>query len=157
MRPRLGSLLAVAALLTTAGCGSSTSSTTADDPTSGSSSSGPVSPPGAKVHLLSMTGAGGKPSGTAAPLNTPQQVAAFTRQFRVPALDRRIAAFTAPLRSQGDVEGAVVAVGCDRPPGAAVQVDGSGTVTITPYDVPSPLPECLAPVTTVAIAVIPQG
>jgi hypothetical protein len=162
MRPRLGSLLAplvaVAALLATAGCGSSTSSTAAQDPgSSAPSSSGPSSPPGAKVHLISMTGAGGQPSGTAMPLNTPDQVAMFSEQFRVPALKNQIRAFTSHLGGDDDVQGAVVAVGCDRPPGAAVQVAGDGTVTIVPFDVASPLPECLAAVTTVAIATIPQG
>ena len=158
MRPRLGLVLAplavLAGLLTTAGCGSSTSSTAAEDP--GSSSSGPVSPPDADVHLISLTAAGGQPSGTAVPLNTPEQVAAFARQFRMPAMEHRIRAFTAHLGDDDDIQGAVVAVGCDRPPGATVQVDGSGTVTIVPHDVESPLPECLAAVTTVAIAVLPQ-
>jgi hypothetical protein len=162
MRPRLGSLLAplvaLAALLATAGCGSSTSSTAADDPSSAPSSSGPSTPPGAKVHLISLTGAGGgQPTGTASPLNTPEQIATFSKQFRSPAMANRIQSLTAKVGSGDDVSGAVVAVGCDRPPGAAVQVDGDGNVLITPYDVESPLEECLVAVTTVAIAVIPQG
>lgn len=151
----LAPLVALAALVTTTGCGSSTSSTAAQDP--GASSSGPASTTGADVHLISLTGAGGRPSSTALPLNTPDQVAAFVQQFRVPAMKNRIRAFTAHLGSDDDLQGAVVAVGCDRPPGAAVQVTGSGTVMIVPYDVESPLPECLAAVTTVAIAVLPQG
>jgi hypothetical protein len=165
MRPRLGltfaPVAALAALLSTAGCGSSSSSTAADDPATSPSSaptSGPSSPAGAKVHLISLTGAGGgQPTGTASPLNTPDQVAAFSQQFRSPAMAHQIQAYTSRVGSDGDVEGAVIAVGCDRPPGAAVQVDGSGHVTITPYDVESPLQECLVAVTTVAIAVIPQG
>jgi len=157
MRPRLGILIAAALL--PAGCGSSASSTAAQDPGASSSPppSGPSSPAGAKVHLISLTGAGGQPSGTASPLNTPDQVAAFTQQFRAPAMAHRIQDYVEHLDGADDVQGAVVALGCDRPPGAAVQVDGSGTVTITPYDVESPLEECLAAVTTVAIAVIPQG
>jgi hypothetical protein len=164
MRPRLGLLAplvapvaALAAVATLTGCGSSSSSTAAQDPgASTSPSSGPVSPPGAQVHLISQTGAGGKPTATATPLNTPDQIAAFAQQFRMPAMAGRIRAVTAKAGSGDDVEGAVIMVGCDRPPGAAVQVDGD-TVTITPYDVESPLQECLAAVTTVAIAVIPQG
>jgi hypothetical protein len=165
MRPRLGlpfaPLVALAVLLSTAGCGSSSSSTAADDPGTSPSSaptSGPSSPAGAKVHLISLTGAGGgQPTGTASPLNTPDQVAAFSKQFRLPAMAHRIRALTAHVGTGDDVQGAVIAVGCDRPPGAAVQVDGSGHVTITPYDVESPLQECLVAVTTVAIAMIPQG
>jgi hypothetical protein len=142
----------------TAGCGSSGSSTAAQDPGASSSppASGPTSPAGAKVHLISQTAAGGAP-GPAVPLNTPEQVAAFTRQFPMPAMRHRIEAFTSHVGSGNDVQGAVIAVGCDRPPGAAVTVDASGAATITPYDVESPLEECLAAVTTVGIAVIPQG
>lgn len=160
MRHRLGVLLGVllAAALLTAGCGSSGSSTAAQDPGASSSppSSAPTTPAGAKVHLISLTAAGGVP-GPATPLNTPEQVAAFTEQFRMPAMQNRIEAFTSQVGSGNDVQGAVIAVGCDRPPGAAVTVDASGAATITPYDVESPLPECLAAVTTVGIAVIPQG
>jgi hypothetical protein len=53
------------------------------------------------------------------------------------------------------VFGAVIAVGCDRPPGADVVVDGSGRVQILPHEVASPLEECLVAVTTVAIADVP--
>jgi hypothetical protein len=53
------------------------------------------------------------------------------------------------------VYGAVVAVGCDRPPGAVVSLDANGDVQITPEEVASPLQECLAPVTTVALASVP--
>jgi len=162
MRPRLGlvlaPLVALAALLATAGCGSSASSTAAQDPSASASppTTGPSSPAGAQVHLTSLTGAGGQP-GAAVPLNTPEQIARFTRQFRAPAMQHRIRAIAERVGTDGDVWGSVVMVGCDRPPGAAVQVGGSGTVTITPYDVESPLQECLAAVTTVAIAVVPQG
>jgi hypothetical protein len=163
MRPRLGLIFAplvtLVVLLSTAACGSSSSSTAADPGTSSApSSSGPSSPAGATVHLISLTGAGGgQQTGTATPLNTPDQVAAFSQQFRAPAMGHRIRAYTAHVGSGNDVQGAVIAVGCDRPPGAAVEVDGSGHVVITPNDVESPLQECLVPVTTVAIAVIPQG
>jgi hypothetical protein len=107
--------------------------------------------------MISLTGAGGQTSVVASPLNTPDQVAAFARQFRVPAMGNLIRAYVAKVGDDGDVQGAVVAVGCDRPPGADVQVDESGRVLIVPYDVESPLPECLAAVTTVAIAVISEG
>ncbi len=48
-----------------------------------------------------------------------------------------------------------MAVGCDRPPGADVMVNGDGDVVLVPHEVASPLEECLAAVTTVAVAVLP--
>jgi hypothetical protein len=152
MRRTLGALFTTTALLATAGCGSSTSST-ATDPNS--PSAGPAV--GAHVYpLISMTGGGGRVSEQASELDTPAQVEAFTSQFRVPAMKHQIMATLTKAESSGHgVFGAVIAVGCDRPPGAGVVLDGSGRVQIVPREVASPLPECLAAVTTVAIASIP--
>ena len=153
MRRTLGTLLATAALATTAGCGSGTSSTTATAP----DSPGPGPVPGAKVlPLVSQTGGGGRMSTHASLLGTPAQVAAFTRQFRAPGLGPRVGAAVAEAAKSGYlVYGAVVAFGCDVPPGAVVALDANGQVQITAKEVTSPLPECLAPVTTVAIATVP--
>jgi hypothetical protein len=152
MRRALGTLLASAALAVTAGCGSSSSSTAAgpDSP-----SPGPIA--GAHVlPLISLTGGGGRVSTTATLLDTPAHVRGFGAQFRSPALGRQVAAAAARARDSGLlVYGAVVAVGCDRPPGADVALDDGGDVTITARPVASPLPECLAPVTTVAVATVP--
>ncbi len=168
MRRRLGTLTTtlVTCLLValTAGCGSSSSTATdpgkapASDPAGvPSRTPGPV--PGAKVlPLISLTGAGGRVASTATLLNTPADVRAFGRQFGVPAMWRRIQSEVADVQSSGhDVVGQIVMVGCDRPPGAVVSVDGSGDVVLTPKEVASPLEECLAAVTTVAIAVVPRG
>jgi hypothetical protein len=153
MRRTLGTLFATAALVATAGCGSSTSSTTTTSPNS--PSPGPVT--GAHVYpLISMTGGGGRVSQLATELDTPAQVTAFAAQFRAPALHHRIVATVAKAEPRGlAVYGAVVAVGCDRPPGVKVVLDGSGRVQIVPEEVASPLPECLAAVTTVAIVSVP--
>ena len=152
MRRSLGTLFATTALVATAGCGSSSSSTAGgpDSP-----SPGPVA--GAHVYpLISMTGGGGRVSTVASELDTPAQVRAFTAQFRVPAVTHRITSTVEKAQSSGHpVFGAVVAVGCDRPPGVDVILDGSGRVEIVPREVASPLPECLAAVTTVAITSIP--
>jgi hypothetical protein len=142
----LGTLTAAVAVALTAGCGSSTSS--------GAASAAPTD---VDVHLISVTAAGGLMSRTASPLNTPDQISGFARQFRVPAMEHRIRALIAPLGGNGDIEGAVVAVGCDVPPGAAVTVDDGGAVTISPQKVRNPLQECRVPVTTVAIAVLPSS
>jgi hypothetical protein len=89
-------------------------------------------------------------------LDTDPQVRAFAAQFGPPAMRNRIREAVVQARKRGPaVYGAVVALGCDRPPGAVVSLDGDGAVVITPRDVVSPLPECLAAVTTVAIANVP--
>lgn len=151
MRRPLGTLLASTALVVAAGCGSSSSTSGAPD----SPSPGPIA--GAHVlPLISLTGGGGRASTTATLLDTPNHVRGFGTQFRSPALAHQVAAAVARARQSGYlVYGAVVAVGCDRPPGADVALDASGNVTITPRPVASPLPECLAPVTTVAVAAVP--
>jgi hypothetical protein len=169
MRRRLGTLTtaAVACLVVglTAGCGSSSS--TATDPGKGpvsdpagvpSRTPGPVSD--ARVlPLISMTGAGGRVESTATLLNTPADVRSFAQQFGQPAVWHRIQHEIGDLQksSDHDVVGQVVMVGCDRPPGATVTVNTQGDVVLVPGEVASPLQECLAAVTTVAIAVLPRN
>jgi hypothetical protein len=152
MKRTLGTLLATAALLSTAGCGSSTSSTAAgpDTPTPG-----PIT--GARVlPLISVTGGGGTVSTRATLLDSKAHIRAFTGQFRPPTMPARVNAAVRQAATSGHlVYGAVVAVGCDRPPGAVVSLDAEGQVEITGEEVASPLPECLAAVTTVAIASVP--
>jgi len=153
MRRSLGTLLAAASLVAIAGCGSSASSTAVDGP----DSPGPGPVAGARVlPLISMTGGGGRVSRHATLLDSDAHVQRFASQFRVPALAGRISQTADRAAKSGYlVYGAVVAVGCDRPPGADVSLDDDGQVLITPREVPSPLPECLAAVTTVAIATVP--
>jgi len=151
MRRVLGTLLATAALGITAGCGSNHSGATAGPPTP--PSSGPVQ--GAHVSLVSLTGAGGRVSTTASLLDSSARVRAFERQFRPGSAHRVSSAVTRAKASGHAVFGAVISVGCDRPPGADVVVDGSGRVQILPHEVASPLEECLVAVTTVAIADVP--
>jgi hypothetical protein len=161
MRRILGTLLATAALATTAACGSATSSSTATGtPTThpDSPSAGPIA--GAEVlPLISQTAGGGRVSTQATLLGNRAQVTAFTGQFRVPGLAHRVSAAAADAAKSGYlVYGAVVALGCDVPPGASVALDANGDVQITAHEVASPRPECLAPVTTVALATVPgQG
>ncbi len=152
MRRISGTLVAAAVLVMTAGCGSSTSST-ADGPDG--PSAGPVK--GAEVlPLISLTGAGGQVSTAATLLDTRAHVREFSQQFRGSVLLGRIMASVEQAKQSGYlVFGAVVAVGCDRPPGADVSLDANGDVRIVARAVASPLPECLAPVTTVAIATVP--
>lgn len=169
MRHILGNLTAAAVacvvLGVTAACGSS-SSTAADpgrapasDP-AGNPTRTPGPIPGAVVlPLIPMTGAGGQPQRTAAPLNTPQDVDAFARQFRVSEMSARIQKVVddAQRGSDDDIVGQIVSVGCDVPPGADAMVTKGGELQLVPHEVASPLQECLAAVTTVAIAVLPRN
>lgn len=168
MRRTFGTLLACAVLAGATACGSGASSTTTGGPPpsrSGSSPSGSGSwPPGpvagAQVlPLISITAAGGRASRPATPLNSRSQIAAFSRQFRTPAMQTRIRSAIAnqPAAADHDLVGAVVAVGCDVPPGVDVVADPQGRVQLVPHEVASPLQECLAAVTTVAIATLPRA
>jgi hypothetical protein len=108
------------------------------------------------LPLISMTGGGGRPTTTAQPLDTSAQARRFVSQFHVPAMQHRVRDAITGASSSGELVGQVVAVGCDRPPGVDVMVDADGQVELVPREVASPLEECLAPVTTVAIAVLPS-
>jgi hypothetical protein len=163
MRRTLGKLTAAAvtclALGVTGGCGSSSSTATDSSPDSepaGSPSRTPGAIDGAHVlPLISITGAGGEVQATAAPLDTEADIAAFARQFHVPVIRHRVrAAIARELTVPGhEIYGQVIAVGCDRPPGADVMVTQDGEMV--PHEVASPLEECLVAVTTIAIAVLP--
>ena len=166
MRRRLGTVLATvlatALLGLVAACGSSSS--TAADPATGpaydpagnpSRSPGPVA--GAQVlPLISMTGGGGRRTAHAQVLDTPAEAAAFVRQFGPSAMRDRVRSAIAAAPTGGKVlVGQVVAIGCDRPPGADVVVGTDGQVRLVAREVASPLQECLAAITTVALASVP--
>ena len=167
MRRTLGTLVALVTLVITAACGSTSSSSVATDPSRGPASDpagNPTWPPGPipdahVLPLISMTAAGGKATPVATPLDTEAQVARFTAQFRMPAIRHRIRAAVAGSSTSGDraLVGQVVAVGCDRPPGVDVVANADGRVELVPHEVASPLQECLAAVTTVAIAELPSS
>jgi hypothetical protein len=82
-------------------------------------------------------------------------MARLTRNFRTPLLTKKIRSVVARIRiAEGQaLYGAVIAIGCDVPPSASVEVT-DGKVVITAGKVPDPLPNCFAPVTSVAIAVV---
>jgi hypothetical protein len=162
MRRLLGTLLTAVVLLLAAGCGSSSSSGEAVDggPPPPSASGSPVGPV-TGVHVLplvSITGVvGGRASAVALPLGTTSQVDAFVQQFGARAQQRvRVALEHAQRTAGAGLYGAVVAVGCDRPPGVTVSQDGSGHILLEPKPVASPLPECVAPVTTIALVALPR-
>lgn len=149
----MGTVLTTAVIALTAACGSSSSPVATGEgvgtPTPG------TSVPGARVVLVSLTAAGGRVTTQASPLDTPAQVRAFARQFRMPAFDLRLEQALRRLGNRRPVVGAVVANGCDIPPGVDVVYGEGTTVRLLPHEVASPLQECLAPVTTVALASVP--
>ena len=159
-------LLGAACLVVLAGCGSSSSSVATDpgpapasDPAGNPSfSPGPI--PGATVlPLISLTAAGGRASDAAATLTGAEDIDRFVAQFRMPAMQNRVRAAAQQALKTPDrvVVAQVVAVGCDRPPGVDAMAGSDGQVRLVPHQVASPLQECLAAVTTVAVATLPVG
>lgn len=178
MRRALGTILSMVLLagpLTglLVGCGSEESaSDPATDPATGPTSSvtspapsgSPSEPPAdgpvefATVELISQTAAGGRVSEQPTVLADASDVADFAAQFKAGRLGSDIAdAVERAAVPEGRVlVGAVVALGCDVPPGVRVQVEG-GALTITALPVKSPLQECFAAVTTVALVTVDAG
>lgn len=157
MRRLLGTLLLV--LFLTA-CGSDTgdtdssvedSPTTSDTPTSSET----PEPGDDVVEIVSETAAGGQAGGTAVRIDRPAGMGRLTRDFRTPGLSEKIRSVVQRIKiAEGQaLYGAVIAVGCDVPPSASVEVT-DGKVVITAGKVANPLPECFAAVTSVAIAVV---
>jgi hypothetical protein len=160
VRTLTAALLTGATLAVTAACGSSSSSVSmapASDP-AGNPSWRPGPIPDATVTVLSATAAGGREARVATALNSRADIARFVRQFRMPAMRNRIYdAIGDELKAPDhDVVGQVVTVGCDRPRRVDVMAGQDGRVRLVPHQVASPLQECVVPVTTVAMAVLPR-
>jgi hypothetical protein len=179
MRRTLGALLLTAALAAPAlaGCADDgdpraqdpASPTASGTPPSGSPAASPAASPSqsssdstsdgagdfTEVALLRLTGGGGRVGHRATVLDDPAAVDRFAAQFRSEALGNQLAA---AIREADVPEGrtlaaAVVSIGCDVPPGVTVEKLEDG-LAILPLKVPSPLPECLAAVTTVALVAV---
>jgi len=89
-------------------------------------------------------------------LDVPGERREFVAQFAGTGMDRKIAqaVASAAVPSGFALMGAVVSIGCDVPPGVSVTMSPDGYV-ITAQQVVSPMQECFAPVTTVAIVAVP--
>jgi hypothetical protein len=154
----------LAALL--AGCGDATSDAASDpagEPTepSAPTSSVPTIDPGSgleaqTIAIVSQTAVGGHVDLDAVPLADEAAQQEFVAQFNRPGMGRKIAqAVASATVPEGlTLMGAVVSVGCDVPPGVRVTQSPDGWV-VTPDPVASPLQECFAPVTSVAIVAVP--
>jgi hypothetical protein len=166
MRRTLGSLLSALLLVVLlGGCGEGPSGGEANDPeTSGSAASPADSPSGSGdgavefelVDTFTVTAAGGEVSETAVPLDDEAAVQSFVGQFTGGDLgdqvENALAQTDVPAGQQ--LYGAVVAIGCDAPDRVAVTTSGSDVV-VTALKVPSPKSECFAPMTTVALVLVP--
>ncbi|WP_167880438.1 hypothetical protein [Nocardioides guangzhouensis] len=158
--PSLTALLLSILLL--AGCGDDSGGTAAGDrtasdgQTSRRSDPAPVgSVPFTEVGLPHATAAGGTVDPTAVPLDSDAAVQDFTAAFDGGELagdvQDQVAATDVP---EGEaLVGAVVAIGCDVPPGVAVHRTGDG-LEVTALAVKSATVECFAPVTTVALVLV---
>ena len=105
---------------------------------------------------MSQTAAGGVVDPNAVPVDDDAALQEFSSQFKVVGLEEKIAAAVAgaTVPEGYTVMGAVVAIGCDVPSDVSVEQGPDGWV-VTPHKVPSPLQECFAPVTSVAVVAVP--
>ena len=180
MRRTLGALILTAALAAPAlaGCADDGGETRAEDAasatSSGSTSSaspsdGPSSPPAGaasprgavdftEVALLSETAAGGEVEHRATVLDDATTVSQFAAQFDSGTMSDQLttAARGADVAKGQELAAAVVSIGCDVPPGVTVR-KVEGGVAILPLKVKTPLKECLAPVTTVALVAVDES
>jgi hypothetical protein len=139
MRRTLGTLALLAMVLVAlAGCGDDQAVTVSPPP---------VDP----VTLVSGTAGGGDLATSATDVSEHATLAAYVEQFDDPfAAKVTSAAGRVDVGNGQALLAQVVAIGCDAPPSAHVRGD-----VIVPAKVASPLQECFAPVTTVALAVVP--
>jgi hypothetical protein len=158
MRRVLGSVLpalgAGAIVLALTGCGD----TTVDHPVSDSAPPSSSSPADRVevVELLTETAAGGQ-VGDGAALSDEAALSAYAATFKTGGMSADLTdLFHSTKPTPGMVLYAeVVAVGCDAPTTVDVTTTG-GTVDVTAAPVADPKPECLAPMTTVAVVSVPQ-
>ena len=160
MRRNLGTVLILTATLCglagLAGCGGDGGAEAVPAPSPGSASAG--SDYYLEPTLVSQTAAGGRVTRQVTVLDDEQAVKEYAGRFRSDAMGAKVTRAAAQIEvPEGQhLVAAIVAVGCDVPPG--VKVTGSGAdAVLTPEPVPTPMSECLAPVTTVALAVVPES
>jgi hypothetical protein len=153
MKRLLGSLVLVVALAAPLACGDK-SDDRADDTATPDQTDGAAE----VVAIVGGSAAGGDVARSITILDSDQAVRRYVRQFRSPAFAADLAdALAAHPPEDGRVLGAVVMeVSCDIPPSATVaEVDGR--YVVTPGKVPSPHPECVAAVTSVAVVDLPAA
>lgn len=160
MRNTLGPLLLLPLLL--AGCGEEGTGSATDDPSTSAQGSATPDPGAGEPVVLALvheTNAGGTVSDELTPIGG-DGLLDFLVQFDSSGLGEQVTAVAEdnPAAEGRELTAAVVAIGCDVPPGVSVtQPDGAEQGwTVTPDKVTAPLQECLAPVTTVAVVDVPS-
>jgi hypothetical protein len=156
MRKPLGTLLILPSLLLGAPLLGACGDDTASDPESQSSPE-PTALDYDVLAIVSETAAGGAVSPTLTPLPGPEELTAFVEQFENGGFRDEV---TAEVQGHEPRDGyvvsaAVVAIGCDVPPGVTV-VETEESYTVQADKVADPLKECFAPVTSVAVVEVPQ-
>lgn len=165
-RALLPALVGSLVLLATA-CGSDEAST-ASDPASGevsSTSSGSESSPGdpgdALVEpslegLIALTAAGGEVTTTPTPVDTVEQQAAYLADFDQRMSGRlRAAVLTLSVPPGATLTATVVAVGCESPETVDITRTDDGWTVVAP-PTKGPEVQCFAPITTVALVLLPR-
>jgi len=165
MRHILGTLLAVTALLLTAGCGADSPDTATDQPTDTQTSQPPDQPtdqPTTKptqrpdvVAILSSSAAGGATSKAAVDVGTSAGIRRLVASLRGNALANQVRAKVAAtdIPDGRRLMGAVVNVGCDIPTGVSV-TGGIAGPHFQPIFTGERLPECLVAVTSIALVLL---
>jgi hypothetical protein len=157
MRRILGTLLLMPVLLgLLAGCGDDTD-TVSDPERQPSPEPSSTALEYDVLAIVSETAAGGEVSEQLAPVSEPDELSAFLEQFENDGLRQEISAeVEGHETSDGSlVYAAVVAIGCDVPPGVTVEV-ATDAYLVRPEKVVKPHEECFAPVTSVAVISVPS-
>lgn len=157
MRRLLGALALLSALAPLAGCGDDgpSGSATATQPDGSAATTPPVADDAEVIALLHQTAAGGTVTEAFVDVTAPADADEFVAQLTSDELVAQVEAAVGEARAGHDgVQAAVVALGCDVPPGVTVVTSGPGQYLAQPHEVADPLPECLAPVTTVAVVAL---
>jgi hypothetical protein len=162
MRRSLGTLLPALLLLAVlTACGDDEESQAKDSGPSTSQTPGDGQSDGAVdfdlVRLITVTAAGGTVSTVGVPMADAAAAEEFLAQFTSPELIEQVrnAVAGTDVPDGRALYAAVVAVGCDSPDRVAVVDSGDG-LAISALKVKSPTPECLAPMTTVALVLVPS-
>jgi hypothetical protein len=172
MRRTLGApvlVLLLGALLLFTGCGQDQTGDVTDDSAPTSDTTGSAEPDDEDdkeplgevefelVEMITETAAGGKVDPQAWPLADVVAVQEFTKQFKTEAIQTRLTGLVESIDiPEGKaLYGAVVAIGCETPPGVVVTSTDSG-LTIEAQPMPSPPKECYAAMTSVALVLVDE-
>ena len=164
MQRFLGSVLSALLLVgVLAGCGDDETGAVSDDPAPTASESPTKGSTGDPVdfelvEMITETAAGGTVAEAAVPLSDDVAVQEFAAQFETEAMTTRLQEAVDKTDVPDDMMlyGAIVAVGCDSPDDVHVTSTDQGLV-INAQKVASPMPECFAPMTTVALVLVPSS